>query len=877
MNRNTDRNTNHHDLHAQLCAYHLDELDDDARAQVERLLADDASARDKLARIESTVAVIQGAFPSERLSDDRREQLVAAAARTARPTVRFGWRPAMAAAALVGVAVALGSSQLRPERGGLMTLLDSEQAGEPSSDATSTGGERRSFAETAPETQIHWTPDGVDASIQAILPDANPAATKVDSLGEPIHVRFGAEVQPAIKTDVPFVASEAPPDGEGMILRFDWSPQSGYKALTAQTQAEAELRRLQLGRTALASSEEARVAVLARRAGEPDPNTRPGGPLATLRESLAATAGSAAPASPAPLTTTPPPTPTTATVTRHRVAPTTTWTPATATRRGRGAFDQPVAVDADSVLEQCRRRPDETPSMMFFRFWGDNPFERAALDAQSTFGVDVDTASYALMRRYLNSGHIPEKAAIRTEEFLNYFRPDLPPPADGAVFAIHVDGAPSLFGGDRTMLRVGLRGREVAREERLPQRLTFVVDTSGSMKKENRLELVKHGLRLLLTQLDGRDSIALIAFSTEARLVLPMTSAAERPLIEAAIHGLSADGNTNAEAGLKLGYELAAGHTDPEAVSRVVLLSDGVANVGETDQDRIADDVAHRREEGIYLNTIGVGLGNHNDLFLEQLADRGDGLCNYIDSEDEARRALVENFTGAFVPIARDVKMQVTFDPERVLRYRLLGYENRAIADADFRDDAVDAGEIGSGHQVVALYEVELDDDVSDGVLCSVDVRYKPPKSDGDEVTELHAELDATSLAGSYSDAPPGFRRALLVAQFAELLRRSTHAAGDSLDLLLHEAKTLEEELGDPDFTEFVALVDRSRALIAAQWPADDPLTDAIDAVRRNAHLRAELEDLARDEDERLLDELEEENRRLEERIRELLKRRLGR
>ncbi|HVS09362.1 MAG TPA: von Willebrand factor type A domain-containing protein, partial [Planctomycetota bacterium] len=378
------------------------------------------------------------------------------------------------------------------------------------------------------------------------------------------------------------------------------------------------------------------------------------------------------------------------------------------------------------LLADCRRRPSEHPRDMFYRWWGDNPFEYARTDALSTFAVDVDTASYTLARRYLVDGHLPTKQQIRTEEFVNYFKGDVPAPSE-ETFAVATELAPTPFNrsGDAWTLRVVLRGREVSRQERQPLALTFVVDVSGSMSQQNRLELVKHAMRLLVGEMDARDSLSIVAFSNESRLVLPMTSARNRGLIESAIHPLAPQGGTNVQAGLRMGYEAALAGLDPEAHNRVVFLSDGVGNIGETDATALSREVESARKRGVWLNTVGVGMGNHNDAFLEQLADKGNGLCNYVDDEREARRALVENFTGAFEPIAKDVKIQVEFDPRQVERYRLLGYENRAIADADFRNDAVDAGEVGAGHQVVALYEVVRTGD-GDGPLATVRVRWKP-------------------------------------------------------------------------------------------------------------------------------------------------------
>ena len=523
---------------------------------------------------------------------------------------------------------------------------------------------------------------------------------------------------------------------------------------------------------------------------------------------------------------------------------------------------------------------------MFFRFWGDNAFELAQLDNQSTFGVDVDTASYALARRYLAENRMPEKAQIRTEEFVNYFKPDLAAPTEG-TFLIHTDIAPSRYGagqgqnGQQWLMRVVVRGRAVARGERTPLALTFVVDVSGSMKENNRLELVKHSLRLLCSQLGANDSLAIVAFSNEARMVLPMTPVVDRGVIEAAIYGLQPNGGTNAEAGLRMGYEVSSAALSSKATSRVVLLSDGVANIGQTDQDRINADVKRQRDKGIYLNTIGVGMGNHNDHFLEQLANKGDGLCNYIDTAVEAHRALVENFTGAFEPIARDVKLQVEFDASQVYRYRLLGYENRAIADEDFRNDAVDAGEIGAGHQVVALYEIELTNAAPIKPLAKVHLRWKAPTGAGrepleDSATELSHTVDFAKST-TWEGASNGYKRSALVAQFAEILRRSVHARNDSLDQLIVDSSALAEAMEDSDFVEFVAMLQKSRALILRDLPKYGDLAQCIGAIRRNRILRAEHHDLRRGHTHGVVADLEKQNQQLEARIRDLIRREIGR
>jgi Ca-activated chloride channel family protein len=543
-------------------------------------------------------------------------------------------------------------------------------------------------------------------------------------------------------------------------------------------------------------------------------------------------------------------------------------------RRAAGRGEPRLQRRIEFILNSCTRKPNERPRDMFFRFWGDNPFEWTAIDTLSTFSVDVDTASYALARRYLSENRLPTKEQIRTEEFVNYFDADVEAPVE-STFRIATELAPNRFGDgpDSWMLRVAVRGKDVTREERQPLTLTFVVDVSGSMKENNRMELVKHALRLLIGELDARDSISLVAFSKEARLILPMTSAQHRSLIETAIHQLQPDGGTNAEAGLMLGYEQAAAFLAENTHNRVVLLSDGVANIGNTDQQTLTRNVERHRKSGIYLNTVGVGMGNHNDALLEQLANKGDGVCNYVDDEAEARRALVERFTGAFEPIARDVKIQVEFDPQQIERYRLLGYENRAIADADFRNDAVDAGEVNAGHQVVALYELVGTPSNEAGPLATVRLRWKPPHQNGvanaetDAASETAQPVSWKGAASQFGGATPGYRRSVLVAQFAEFLRRSTHARNDSLDQLIAEAKSLDQVLGDDDFTEFVALVERSRQLVLTELNRYDELERALDAIRQAAYLQTQLEELNLRLGHERLYELEAAVARLAERI----------
>lgn len=498
-----------------------------------------------------------------------------------------------------------------------------------------------------------------------------------------------------------------------------------------------------------------------------------------------------------------------------------------------------------------RRLPDERPRDMFFRFWGDNPFVITDSDALSTFAADVDTASFALASRMLRDGYVPPRAQVRTEEFVNFAKPDLEAPEEG-TFRIATEMSPSPFftGPDdsygRYLLRVGVRAKDVAREERPPLALTFVVDVSGSMKENNRLELVKHAMRLLVGQLDARDTIAIVKFSNEAQPVLRATPANRTDLIETALFGLQPGGGTNADAGVTLGYQLSV--EDPvsvEAQRRVVFLSDGVANIGQTDQTAIAERVTRFAGEGVFLNTIGVGLANHNDVFMEQLANKGQGVCDYVADAQDARRAIVDRFTGGFVTVAQDVKIQVEFDPANVLRWRQLGYENRAVADADFRNDRIDAGEIGAGHQVTCLYEVELASPGETTIelpIGTARVRFKPVdgKSVG-EAVEIEQAV-AGNVATNFAAASVGFRRAAVAAELAEVLRASIHTAGGSMKSLGRECAALLADAMEEDTARLAEMVKRAMDLGVEPRPAlasSDP-----DAAHRRAYYESLIESL---------------------------------
>lgn len=459
-----------------------------------------------------------------------------------------------------------------------------------------------------------------------------------------------------------------------------------------------------------------------------------------------------------------------------------------------------------------RTAPKEEPDDMFFEDYGVNPFIDTEDDHYSTFALDVDTGSYSLARSYLQDGYFPPEDAVRVEEFVNYFPQGYRPPSFRDTFAIYLDGAPTPFTEtDRyQMIRVGIQGYEVQRSDRKDVSLTFVIDVSGSMANGNRLQLVQESLELLVDQLGRADRVSIVAYTDTAWVVLPPTPASRKGEIVEAIYSLYPMASTNVEAGLQLGYEQALEAFLPNGINRVVLCSDGVANVGNTGPQSIWDSVKYHASEGITLTTVGVGMGNYNDVLLEQLADNGEGFYAYVDTLDEARRLFVYDLVSTLQVIALDAKLQVDFNPEVVARYRLVGFENRAIADQDFRNDRVDAAEIGAGHNVTALYEVKLYPDAR-GEIATVFLRWQDP--DNFRVREIDETFFTNNLEDSFRLADPYFQLDVLVAEFAEILRDSYWAEDTSLYDLTEYAQGLLRQLEEQEVHEFVELLERASRL----------------------------------------------------------------
>jgi Ca-activated chloride channel family protein len=450
---------------------------------------------------------------------------------------------------------------------------------------------------------------------------------------------------------------------------------------------------------------------------------------------------------------------------------------------------------------------------MFFKNYGVNPSIDTEDDHLSTFALDVDTGSYTVMRNYISQGNLPPSDSVRVEEYVNYFEQDYPNPPAHQAFTISVDGAPSPFTLTERyqMIRIGIQGYQVPDEERKDASLTFVIDVSGSMDLDNRLGLVKRSLELLVEQLRSTDQVAIVVYGTTAHLILEPTPGSDKNTILRAIRRLEPEGVTNAEAGLRLGYRTAMQAYRPGGINRVILCSDGVANTGQTEADAILSEVKGYVEEGITLATFGFGMDNYNDTLMEQLADNGDGFYAYIDDLNEARRLFIDQLTSTLQTIAMNAKVQVDFNPEVVARYRLVGFENRAVADEDFRDNQVDGGEIGAGHSVTALYEVKLQPEAY-GRIATVYLRWEDP--DTRQVVELSKDFDADEMALNFEEASPYFQRAVVVAEYAEILKESYWAEGSTLSDVYREASRIAELLPrDEAMSEFVDLVRQARRM----------------------------------------------------------------
>lgn len=458
----------------------------------------------------------------------------------------------------------------------------------------------------------------------------------------------------------------------------------------------------------------------------------------------------------------------------------------------------------------------------------ENTFVETLREPLSTFGLDVDTASYTTMRRYIEEyGRLPPKDSVRLEEFVNYFPYSYAEPTDDAPIAANCELAPCPWNADHKLLRVGVQARRIAEENLPPSNLVFLLDVSGSMNGNGGFDMLKKSMRMLVDRLRPEDSVAIVTYADETRLYLPATKGTHKDKIRTAVEALSCGGCTYGAGGIQMAYQEAKRNFDARANNRVILMTDGDFNVGISSPKELEDFIRTERGTGIFLSILGVGRGNYHDDTMKKLSTAGKGNYAFIDSLLEAKKVLVNEFGGTLFTVAKDVKLQLEFNPARVASYRLLGYESRALAARDFNDDKKDGGETGSGHSMTAFYElVPVGAPVSvpstdplkyqqttlapSDELLTVKLRYKDPQGDTSKLMEYPVKEDAIDAHG---DPTEDFRFAAAVAEFALLLEDSPFKGTASFATILARAKSAKG--ADPDClrAEFIRLVEMAQLL----------------------------------------------------------------
>lgn len=456
----------------------------------------------------------------------------------------------------------------------------------------------------------------------------------------------------------------------------------------------------------------------------------------------------------------------------------------------------------------------------------DNPFFSSRENPLSTFSIDVDTASYSNIRRFLTEKQMPPKDAVRIEEMLNYFSYKYPEPTNEHPFSVNIDAVNCPWNVENRLVRIGLKAKDVALEKRPVCNLVFLIDVSGSMQPANKLPLLQRALELLVENLSRQDRVALVVYAGNSGLVLDSTPCTEKKKIIRAIKKLSAGGSTHGSAGIELAYATATEHFIKGGVNRVILCTDGDFNVGVTSVGDLTRLITDKAKSGVFLTVLGFGMRNYKDSTLEKLADMGNGNYGYIDTFSEARKLFVEQMNGTLVTVAKDVKIQIEFNPMHVAAYRLIGYENRLLRKEDFNDDSKDAGEIGAGHTVTALYEIvpvgktvalpnvdplkyqtPASDASSNPELLTAKLRYKLPDSDISQLMSLPFVDRGATIASANSD----LKFIVAVASFGMLLRDSEYKGNSTFDLVLQWANQGAD--GSEYRDEFVELVETAREL----------------------------------------------------------------
>jgi Ca-activated chloride channel family protein len=505
------------------------------------------------------------------------------------------------------------------------------------------------------------------------------------------------------------------------------------------------------------------------------------------------------------------------------------------TQSAQGPRGAPIAHRADKSNVQYAYSPPPAVVSQYqqptnteqYQHQDDNPIHLASEQPVSTFSIDVDTGAYANVRRFLNAGQLPPEDAVRVEEMINYFDYEYTPPASrDTPFKVSTEVARAPWNESNLLMRIGIKGFEVPASQRPAANLVFLIDVSGSMQSHDKLPLLKNAFKLLTQQLRKEDRVSMVVYAGSTGVVLEPTAGSEKHKIIDALDRLEAGGSTNGAAGIRQAYELARSAFIDGGINRVVLATDGDFNVGIVNFEDLIDMAERQRASGIAITTLGFGTGNYNDKLMERLADAGNGNYSYVDTLSEARKVLVTELSSTLFTIAKDVKIQVEFNPAQVLEYRLIGYENRKLNREDFNNDKVDAGDIGAGHRVTALYEIvpvggkgsvdplRYGGDVKIAApsdeLANVRLRYKKPDSDSSQLLEYPIAKTAVIDAKKTS---ADFRFAASVAAFGQLLRGGKYIGQYSHDDIAKLAKSALSEDGEGYRREFVSLVKLAASL----------------------------------------------------------------
>lgn len=489
-----------------------------------------------------------------------------------------------------------------------------------------------------------------------------------------------------------------------------------------------------------------------------------------------------------------------------------------------GTKDEAISIPVDKDMKDGSFNTEDYDNIV------ENKFLAATQNPLSTFSIDVDEAAYSNVRRYLENGSIPPAGAVRIEEMVNYFDYNYPKPVNGEPFTVNTEISECPWNPQHKLVHIGLQGKEIPVDNLPPSNMVFLVDVSGSMNEANKLPLVQASMNMLVDQLREKDKVAIVVYAGSAGLVLPSTSGSNKVKIKEAINNLEAGGSTAGGEGIILAYKTAKENFIKNGNNRIILATDGDFNVGVSSDDDLVRLIEQERKSGVFLSVLGYGMGNYKDNKMQQLADKGNGNHSYIDNIGEAKKVLVNEFGSTLFTIAKDVKIQVEFNPSKVQAYRLVGYENRMMAAEDFNDDAKDAGELGSGHTVTALYEVipvGVQDDFTKSVdplkyqsndrkffdktdeIMTIKLRYKKPDEDVSKLI-THPVMDNHTALANTSD---NFRFSAAVAEFGLLLRGSDYKQQSSYDQVVSLAKGSKGIDNNGYRSEFIRLVQAATSL----------------------------------------------------------------